>query len=46
MCGCLSRAPYWAPGTQPNYGSSLGVELVLFGSKATVQSTEPHQPGC
>ena len=45
MCSCLSRAPCWdlahSPGMCPDWESNQR----RFGSQASTQSTEPHQPG-
>ena len=30
MCGCLSCAPYWGPGTQPRHVPWLGIEPVTL----------------
>ena len=45
MCGCLFHVPNWGPGPQPRHVPQLGVELAPFGSQASAQPTEPHQPG-
>ena len=45
MCGCLLCTPHWGPGPQPRHVLCLGIELQPFGSQASTQSTEPHQPG-
>ena len=45
ICGCLSHTPYRDlarnPGMYPDWESNQQP----FGSQASTQSTEPHQPG-
>ena len=46
VCGCLSHAPYWGPGPQPRYVCpDWELNQQPFGSQASAQYTEPHQPG-
>ena len=45
MCGGLSHAPDWGPGTQHRYVPSLGIEPVTLWFTGRAQSTEPHLPG-
>ena len=45
MCGCLLHTPYWRPGPQPRHVPWLEIEPGPFGSQASAQSMEPHQPG-
>ena len=40
--GCLSPAPYWGPDPQPGIDWELNQRQ--FGSQASAQCTEPHQP--
>ena len=41
----LSPAPNWGSGPQPRHVPQPGIEPATFGSQASAQSTEPHQPG-
>ena len=45
MCGCLSHAPHLGPGLQHSHVPRLGIEPATLGWQASIQSTEPHQPG-
>ena len=45
MCGCLSSAPYWGPDCNPGMFPDWESNQPPFGSLASSQSTDPHQPG-
>ena len=45
MCGCLSHAPYWGPGHNPDMYPDWELNQRPFGSQAGAQYTELHQPG-
>ena len=44
MCGCLSSTPYWGPGPHPGMCPDWESNQQPFGSQASTQSSEPHQP--
>ena len=45
VCGCLLHAPYWGPACNPGLCPDWESNLPSFGSQASAQLTEPHQPG-
>ena len=45
MCGCLSHVPHRGPSQQPSMCAEWESNQQLFGSQASTQSTDPHQPG-
>ena len=45
MCGCLSHTPDWGLAHNPGMCPEWESNWQPFGSQASAQSTEPHQPG-
>ena len=45
LCGCLSYTPYWGPGPQPSMCPDWEPNWWPFGSQASIQPSEPPQPG-
>ena len=44
MCGCVSRAPYGGPGSQPRHVPWLGIKPVTLWFAYPCSITELHQP--
>ena len=45
MCGCILHAPQGDLACNPSIGPDWESNRQPFGSQASTQSTEPHQPG-